>query len=178
MSEDPFRIIQWPKDAGLLRRVARPIRDDEFGTPELAAFGAALGDTMMRANGMGLASTQVAEAPGGEPWAMFAIRLSPNGFAIICNPEIQVARDFVIGPEACLSFASVGIDLKAPETVVFVAQRTNGTQDGAAYEGVNARCVFHECEHLKGRTLVDRIGGPMARSDFMRQVAKARRKAR
>ena len=179
-----MRILEWPRDAALLRRVARPVLESEFASQELVDFGSRLGDLMMRSGGLGLAATQVAEssqrhqdtgtsARGGEPWAMFAIRLDENAFSIVCNPEIQHTANWTMGSEACLSFASVVETLKAPDIVVFTGRTPRGKVDGTAYNGIHARCVFHECEHLKGRTMIDRMG-VLQRRLFMQRVTKAR----
>jgi peptide deformylase len=174
----PFRILTWPADAHLLRRKAREVRADEFDTEPLRNFARALAMTMMLRNGAGLASTQVKESPGGgELWAIIVIRRTsqPDAFSVMCNPVVMHVASWETGHEGCLSFSSVQEELTAPDRMIVRAQRLDGTSSPALFDGIEARAVFHEVEHLHGRVLVDRMG-TLQRKLFMKRVVKARAK--
>lgn len=172
----PLQILIWPRDAELLRRVARPVREEEFGSEALREFVYRLGTTMMRARGLGLAANQVAEAPGGEPWAVFTLQVKAEEFGVVCNPRIEPTDADIVGAEACLSFASVREMLAAPRALVLHGRDVTGEEFSMPLTGVGARCAFHETQHLEGRVMLDRMGQTQ-RSMFMRQVAKAWTKA-
>jgi peptide deformylase len=171
-----FAVLQYPRDALLLRRRARTIRADEFGTPELLRFAQQLGDTMLANRGIGLAATQVEEHPGGEVWAMFALGAGEGRFGIVCNPSIEDVGDLRIGPEACLSFASVPEALQAPEALTVVGQEPEqGKFFRLVLSGVLARAAWHEREHLASLLMIDNMS-PMKKGLFLKAVAKARRR--
>ena len=165
-----FEILTYPRDALLLRRKARPVSDDEFGTPAFLDFVQRLGDTCMAAGGMGLAATQVEEAPAGVPWAVFALRVG-GSFGIVCNPEILDAAEEKIGAEACLSFASVPEAMLAPSQVTLRGREPEkGEEFTLVLSDEQARCAAHECQHLLGRTMVDRMS-QMKKGLFLKRVA-------
>ena len=169
-----FEILQYPAAGVLLRRKARPVRTEEFGTPEFLAFCGALGQTMMDARGMGLAATQVEEGrSGGEPWAVFVMRVNPTSWAAVCNPTIGGETGKAIAPEGCLSFASVSEPLVAPEMLMVRGFNSMGAGFATVFEGELARVAFHETEHLASRLIID-LMSPMKKGLFLKRVAKAR----
>lgn len=170
-----FRVLEYPRDEKLLRRKARPVRDDEFGTPALYDFAQRLADTMIANRGMGLASTQVEEtgSDDGLPWRLFILSVNGQDYAVVCNPEIISATDAVTRTEACLSFASVGEAMVAPEVVAFRTRSTDGVPDTLTATELEARAVYHETQHLDGALLIDRMG-TLKRRLFLKAVAKAR----
>jgi hypothetical protein len=100
-----FEILTYPRDALLLRRKARPVLPDEFGTPAFLDFVQRLGDTCMAAGGMGLAATQVEEHPGGEAWAVYPA----GGDAMAEDRRDVLTMDAVPEGERGIVFALVAI---------------------------------------------------------------------
>jgi peptide deformylase len=167
-----MRILRYPSDGAALRRKAREVSGNEFGSDALIEFGARLGGIMLDSGGMGLAATQVDETPGGEPWAMFALSTGHGSYGIVCNPEIVLSGDECLGAEGCLSFASVHEVLKAPEFVLLRGYNPRGVLFEMGLTGEHARCAFHECEHLRGRLLIDRMS-PLKKKLFLKKVSAA-----
>jgi peptide deformylase len=170
-----FQILEWPRDVQLLRRKARDVRPDEFDTDALKKFGASLAETMMRAGGLGLASTQVRQSPSDDAqcWRMVAIRVDELSYGVFCNPVVVMKGEERVGIEGCLSFASVGEPMGAPDMVMFDFRNMAGVEGRTAFSDDHARCIVHEMDHLDGKVIVDRMG-PMARRMFMQRVAKVR----
>lgn len=166
-------LAHFPKDASALRRIARPVRDDEFGSEPLLDFAKELAELMMSHGAIGIASTQVLEAPGGAPWQMIALRVDDERFGVFCNPAILQRYGTKSGIEGCISFASVGVPLPAPEMVKLSFRNTKGVEGEVLFEGLRARCAAHECEHLAGKLLIDRMT-PMKRGIFLRDVKRHR----
>lgn len=169
-----MKILTYPADQKLLRRVARKVRDDEFGSPAFVEFCECLGQTMIDSRGYALATTQVAEAPGGEPWAVFAIQAAKGAmsYGIMANPVITRRVGSAIDQEGCLSFGSVAETLVAPAGVILEARNKMGQPFSMALEGLAARAVCHELDHLEGRLLVDRMTR-LKRQHFLRRVMRA-----
>jgi peptide deformylase len=170
-----MKILEYPRHVKLLRRVARPVRDDEFGTDAFLAFTTALGHTMLEQNAHGLASTQVEEVPGGEPWAVFALQVNPGAFGIVANPELLDVGEMRSGPEACLSFMSIAERLEAPEMIRLQGRNPQGAVFETMFAGVAARAAYHEIAHLRGELLIDRMS-PLKRRHFQNLVVAAQRK--
>ena len=173
-----FAILQYPRDALLLRRKARTIRDEEFEDPALHRFAQALGDTMLAHRGLGLAATQVEEHPGGEPWAMFALQAGAHQFGVVCNPSIEDVGDLRIGREACQSFASVPEMLQAPESLTVRGRNPQGQAFRLVLSGVQARAAWRARLHLSGgptALIVDRMSA-LKKGLFLKAVAKAGRR--
>jgi peptide deformylase len=166
-----MKILHYPSDITQLRRVARAVREDEFGTYALEGFGRELAELMLRSNGAGLAATQVDAAPGGKPWRVIAIRVGDGTFAALCNPEIAGRGEMVRGDEGCLSFASVPEQLLAPSWVVLRFRNLRGAPGEIMFTDRHARVVAHEVDHLDGRLVVDRMS-PTKRSMFANAVRK------
>jgi peptide deformylase len=166
-----MRILQWPRDQALLRRIARPVRAEEFGTAPLRAFAEALGTAMVHAGGAGLAATQVAEAPGGEPWRIVTIRTGDATAIGVFNPVITYSGGAALGQEGCLSFASVREPLYAPTLLTLDFMSVSGEPRQMGFQDELARAVWHEVGHLDGTLIIDRMK-PLARKLFLKAVAK------
>lgn len=166
-----FRILQFPEDLALLRRRALPLPDSAFGTPVLREYAQQLGVAMLLHKGIGIAATQVEFDPC---WRVVIVSMGGNAYSALCNPEITDAGGTIEYQEGCLSFSSVTERLLGPMRVV-VRYRTTGGETREKECDVNAsRVVFHECEHLDGKLMIDRMG-ELQRRMFLRKVGRQRR---
>jgi peptide deformylase len=169
-----FEILQYPRASVLLRRKARPVRTEEFGTPAFQDFVGALAQTMMDARGSGLAATQVEDGRvDGEPLAVFVMRIAPDTWGAVCNPTVVSHTGHQIGAEGCLSFASVAESMAAPEMLMLHGFNSAGAGFQNVFADEMARCVWHEERHLRGLLMIDGMS-PMKRGLFLKRVAKAR----
>lgn len=160
-----LRIHEYPHP--MLATVAKKIANEEFGSDGLHAMALDLADTAAVHSALGLAAVQC-----GIDAALFVMRTETN-YVAICNPEIITHDEWSIEREGCLSFRSVHWPMRAPAKI---AMRFR-SEDGAAHEGsatgLDARCFFHESEHLLGRTMVHPSRMPrMQRDLFLRAVRK------
>ena len=143
-----------------LLRVAQPVRN--FGAPELLALVADMKDTMLAANGAGLAAPQIGV---DLQLVIFGFERNqrypdaePVPYTVLCNPVITplgVAEE--TDWEGCLSVP--GLRGQVPR---FSRIRYTGiTPDGQAIDreasGFHARVVQHECDHLIGRLYPTRM---------------------
>ncbi|MCS6878230.1 MAG: peptide deformylase [Geminicoccaceae bacterium] len=155
----------------LLKLKARPVeRFDE----ELSRLLDDMLETMYRAPGIGLAAPQIGVslravvvdlAKEGEPRAPLRI----------VNPEITWYSDeLVTMEEGCLSLPEQFAEVTRPRAVRLRYRDERGGEHELEAEGLLARCLQHEVDHLDGILFVDRLS-PLKRNIIMRKLAKARR---
>ena len=147
-----------------LLQVAQPVT--AFDTPALHALVQDLQDTMLVANGAGLAAPQVGVDlqvvifGSGRPNPRYP-EADPVPYTILCNPVLTpLSPQEDIDWEGCLSVP--GLRGKVPR---FVHLRYQGFDlKGQAIDrtvsGFHARVVQHECDHLVGKLY------PMRMRDF------------
>ena len=136
----------------VLRKVAEDITPEY---PNLKELIANMFETMVHADGVGLAAPQI-----GLPIRVVTITLDPlsedypefkDFNKAYINPHIiEVGGEEVSMVEGCLSLPGKYGIVTRPEHVVIRAQDRNG--DWYEYEGdeILARCFLHEIDHLDG----------------------------
>ena len=146
-------------DARLLR-VAQPVQ--RFGTPELAALVADMQDTMVAANGAGLAAPQIGvdlqlvifgfERNERYPEA------APVPLTVLLNPQITpLGTDEVDGWEGCLSVPGLRGWVPRWQRIRYTGIDQFGQAIDREVDGFHARVVQHECDHLIGRLYPTRM---------------------
>jgi len=173
-----YRILQFPKDERLLRRVAKHVKVEEFGTEPLYEFRQNLAKTMYANRGLVLAATQVAEEPAGHAWRGFCLAVQRDGGqqveALTCwNPVIEIVSDYQPGMEGCLSFGSIMESMPAPTVVRLAFQNDEGEPTVHTFRGLLARAAWHETHHLDGNLIIDRMG-PLKKAMFLKALQKSR----
>ena len=108
-------------------------------------------ETMQGASGVGLAATQV-----GVHQRVIVMKVD-NHLYTLANPEILRMEGEQTGYEGCLSVPGlIGVVTRA-ERVVARAQNRNGKDIRIKAEGLLARCIQHEIDHLDGVLFLDRV---------------------
>ena len=135
-----------------LTKHCRPVTDFNARLHELLDD---MAETMLQANGVGLAAPQVGvlrravvvletNVPEGEEYVVELV-----------NPEI-IARDGEQeSPEGCLSVPGSFGMVKRPMHVKVRAQDRNGEFFEVEGEGLTARAFCHECDHLDGHMFTE-----------------------
>ncbi|MBB5323727.1 peptide deformylase [Anoxybacillus tepidamans] len=103
-------------------------------------------DTMIEADGVGLAAPQVGIA---KQIAIVDIG-DQHGRIELINPVILESRGEQIGPEGCLSFPGLFGEVKRAEYVKVRAQNRRGRSFMIEATGFLARALQHEIDHLNG----------------------------
>jgi peptide deformylase len=141
----------------VLRRHAADVPDI---TGDLVEFGRSMLVTMDHEVGIGLAAPQV-----GRSIRMLVHGLPEEAPAILINPVIVESRGESVYQEGCLSIPGLYIDVVRPSEIHLKAwddQGVGGGRDGGVVDrpadGMLARVVQHEMDHLDGLLFVDRIG--------------------
>lgn len=153
-----------------LREPSGPVT--EFGEA-LAALVADMTDTMMEAEGAGLAAIQV-----GVPLRLFIVDGHVAGGEegappiVYANPEIvDLSEESQTGDEGCLSFPGVFVPVKRSMRARIRAQDVNGNVFESEGVALVARAFQHEADHLNGRLLIDLVG-PVKREIIKRKMRK------
>lgn len=102
-------------------------------------------DTMISNNGVGLAAPQCGVLK------QIVIALIDNEPKIFINPEItSTSNELVSGEEGCLSIPGTFIEKKRYNTVTVRYRNIKGRPCLDNYEGLSARILQHEIDHLHG----------------------------
>lgn len=144
----------------ILKKKCRPVT--EFNE-RLATLLDDMRETLADANGYGLAGPQVGvmrrvfvtlderDLPEGEtPPEDY----EPKYLEFI-NPELLAMEGEEMGYEGCLSFPGHSAAIRRPEKVTVRAFDRNGRPFTLTGEGMLARCICHENNHLDGITIMD-----------------------
>ena len=146
-------------DARLLR-VAQPVRT--FGTAELAALVDDMHETMVAANGAGLAAPQIGVDLqlvifGFEHNQRYP-EAPPLPLTVLLNPQITpLSEDEVDGWEGCLSVPGLRGLVPRWTRIRYTGLDLQGRPIEREAEGFHARVVQHECDHLIGRLYPTRM---------------------
>ena len=108
-------------------------------------------ETMYEADGVGLAAPQV-----GILKRLFVIDIG-EGPLVFINPEILETSGEQIDDEGCLSLPGKMEEVKRPNYVKARAINEKGQTFEIEAEGLLARAILHENDHLDGTLFIDRI---------------------
>ncbi len=110
-----------------------------------------MADTMYKAEGVGLAAPQV-----GILRRVVVIDVG-KGLIELVNPEIIATEGEQAGPEGCLSVPGRQGHVVRPNKVTVRAQDRKGKYFEITGEGLLARALCHEIDHLDGIVYVDKM---------------------
>ncbi|TMD94870.1 MAG: peptide deformylase [Chloroflexi bacterium] len=120
-------------------------------------------DTMLDAPGVGLAANQV------DVLLRVIVMKVDNQLYTLANPEVVRSSGEQIGYEGCLSVPGYIGEVARAEKVTIKALNRNGKEVRIKGEGLLARAIQHEIDHLDGVLFVDRLTS----LDTLRPVAEA-----
>jgi peptide deformylase len=160
----------------VLREVAKPVKELDDSIVKLAVD---MFETMHKANGIGLAANQVGvlkrviivdiadvdESPDEteedeEPEENPRPRTSPDlpRTLTLINPEIITSENEWEVEEGCLSIPQLHGEVVRPETIVVRYRDANFKERELRANGLLARVIQHEMDHLDGVLFIDHMG--------------------
>jgi len=144
--DDP--IVKYDETAGvnILRQKSRPVLSISEDVVELVAH---MEQIMRAANGVGLAAPQL-----GILQRIFVYDAG-DGFQAIINPKILGRKGEQIGVEGCLSIPGLQGDVLRAEEVVVKGMDQFGKPVRIRGDGLTARVIQHENDHLDGILFID-----------------------
>jgi len=160
MYED-LKIVLWPDP--ILKKVCRPVTDFNQNLRELAAR---MLELMRQSKGVGLAAPQV-----GQSVRMFVMNPTgkPEDDRAYINPVLTDITGEEEAEEGCLSLPDININVIRTRTIRIDAVDLDGKSFRQEETGYAARVWQHECDHLNGTLLTDRMG-PVARMANRRKL--------
>ena len=111
-------------------------------------------ETMHAASGVGLAAPQV-----GVRQRVIVVDVGENPITLV-NPEITAADGEQVGLEGCLSLPDLVGEVRRAEWVVVKGLNRRGKPITVEGEGLLARALQHEVDHLDGILFIARIEDP------------------
>ena len=114
-------------------------------------------ETLSKANGVGLAAPQVGILRRAVLVIETNVEEDEEEFVIeLINPEILETEGEQVGAEGCLSVPEEYGIVHRPEYVKVRAQDRNGEWFEYEGEGLTARCICHELDHLDGHLFTEK----------------------
>lgn len=113
-------------------------------------------DIMLKHKGIGLAAPQI-----GVPLRLFITSLdgTRDAVKVYINPTVTAVTD-ELQPieEGCLSVPGVYTKIRRYKKCKVTATGLDGKEFTEEAEGLYARCLQHEYDHIEGMTIVERMG--------------------
>lgn len=178
-AEQGSRMVQVPKEPLEQPPLAiRTLGDRELRTPakRIAKVDESIRElardmlrSMYSARGIGLAAPQV-----GVHKQLLVIDLDFEEAAtppmVLINPEITAfGSSLNTYEEGCLSIPKVYLDVVRPSTVEVSFRDEQGRPRRIKADGLLARCIQHEMDHLQGVLFVDRVTDELSLNEGLRQ---------
>jgi peptide deformylase len=114
--------------------------------------------TMYAEPGVGLAAPQV-----GVSLRFMVMDVVPNGKSnpmVLINPKVEETRGQVESEEGCLSIPGIVVKIPRAEWVRVSALNEKGFPVSVSGDGLLARCLQHEMDHLNGVLMIDHVSVP------------------
>ena len=146
-----MEIVQYPHPT--LRYKSKPItRVDQ----ELRETVRTMFDLMYEAKGIGLAANQV-----DLPLQLFIVNTKSDPEEgeelVFINPVITSPKGSHEAEEGCLSIVGVNATVARPEQIHISAYDLQGKEINQTVNGLLAKAIQHETDHLEGVLFIDRI---------------------
>jgi len=125
-------------------------------------------ELMLKHKGIGLAAPQV-----GVPLRLFIISLDmdKDKVKVFINPTVTPTGELDTMEEGCLSVPGISTKIRRCTQCTVTATDLDGVEFTEGAEGLYARCLQHEFDHINGITIADRMGSA-AKIAHRRQLKK------
>jgi len=141
-------IVKYPNP--ILKKRAEEIKDVSEDIKRLAED---MIETMISSRGIGLAGPQV-----GESKRIIIVR-TESGPKVFINPKIiKKSWSKEVRKEGCLSLPGSYLEIKRAKEIEVEALNENGQMIKMKVQGLTARIIQHEIDHLDGILIFNRLG--------------------
>ena len=157
------KITHYPKK--VLAKKAEPIEKIDDSIRRLVEK---MADIMFENKGIGLAGPQA-----GIPLRIFitAIDGKRENLKVYINPTVTCSGKLAAAEEGCLSVPSIFTKIRRYKQCTVTATDLDGNEFTEEAQGLYARCLQHEYDHIEGFTIADKLS-PVARIAHRRQLQK------
>ena len=162
------------EEASQVLREPPPIFDFDNPPEDPKEIASKMAETMDKFGGLGLSANQC-----GLPYRMFVMRTMREGdeeatIESYFNAElVRLSQETDMMKEGCLSFPDIYLMIRRSKTIELKYQDASGESHQIMLEGLGARCVQHEMDHLNGIIFLQR-----ASRLKIERALKARKKER
>ena len=140
--EESFKVLREPTDEFYFENPPEDPKEVEKN----------LGEAMERFGGLGLSANQL-----GLNYRVFVMKTADSGIKAFFNPEItKLSQETELMKEGCLSFPDIYLMIKRSKMIEFDYTDSEGERRTLQLEGIGARCVQHEIDHLNGIIFLQR----------------------
>ena len=146
-------IVQYPDP--VLRQVCAPVLEFDQDLEELVAD---MVETMYDAPGIGLAAPQIGVTKRVAVIDL-AVGEETDELIVVINPEIIASDGKAADTEGCLSIQDLSEKVTRPEFVTLRAVNLAGETYEVEADGLLARAIQHELDHLDGVLFIDHLKG-------------------
>ncbi len=161
---------------GVLKREAKPISQDHDKLDELIKN---MWDTMYNAKGVGLAGPQIGlslriflvdtvQLEGEEDEVKNGIKKT-----FINAKILEESGDFWAYEEGCLSIPQIRGEVERQKKIKIYYLDENFEEHTEEYEGINARVIQHEYDHIEGKLFTEKLK-PLKKKMIKRKLEKIR----
>lgn len=142
------------EDNKILRTVSVPVIKFDAG---LKKFAKDLKETMIAADGLGIAAPQVAKNIRVF-WTILNLKKKDERCVVMVNPTIKfIGDEMVEDEEGCLSLPGIFGKVVRYKHIEVEFFGVDGVRQVLKLSGLNARVVQHENDHLDGILFLDRM---------------------
>jgi peptide deformylase len=151
----------------LLREKAAPVANIKNGPINWKEIIQEMLEALKAGKGVGLAGPQI-----GLMYQVFVTGIEGDAPRVFINPSIiETSQETVKYEEGCLSIPGVWADVIRPKTVKVQAWDEKGRPFTLSADGILARVILHEHDHLEGVLFIDRLSEPK-RKKILDKMAK------
>lgn len=138
--------------ASVLGRSAQPV---DVIDDDIVRLVDKMAEIMMENKGIGLAAPQA-----GLALRVFIISLdgTRESVKVYINPTITTEGDLAAAEEGCLSVPGVYTNIQRFKRCSVTATDLDGNEFTEEAEGLYAKALQHEYDHIEGMTIIDRMG--------------------
>lgn len=152
----------------VLRQRCRPVSEVDDSIVQLVAD---MLETMVEASGVGLAAPQVGEDirlavvdVSHDPECISYLRVNGRDVPlesimplVFINPELEPSYNKETGIEGCLSIHGIRAEVRRPAEIKAKLPQLDGSVLEVETDGLLARAIQHETDHLNGVLFIDRL---------------------
>jgi peptide deformylase len=151
----------------MLREKAAPVANIKNGPLDWKEIVQEMLDALKAGKGIGLAGPQI-----GLMQKVFVTSIEGDDSRVFINPSIlETSQETTKFEEGCLSIPGVWAEVIRPKTVKVQAWDEKGRPFTLSAEGILARVILHEHDHLEGILFIDRLSEPK-RKRILDKMAK------
>ncbi len=121
-------------------------------TDDIRELISGMRDSLYYHQGIGLAANQV-----GVSKRLFVVDAG-DGLKVFINPRIKERDVTVTAEEGCLSLPEIYVEVPRSRSILLEYMDEEGKEKTLEADGLLARVIQHECDHLDGMMTIDHAG--------------------